>query len=283
MESALSTVSEPVASESTAATPSPVTDAGLTASPADSTGGVPSVTPSSTPAPVAFDPAKLPPEHQTAFKSWQAEQEKKYSNYSEYEKRAKAFDTLVGHPEFREWYQNRQTPKPAPAPEKPQALDISDEDFSAILGGDKAKFAQVLDKMVQQRAEGLIGPKLQKTEQEVTTMRRVSEIERFAKDNADFWKLDDDGKIEPLIQKYPQLPIADVYKLAKFDTLKQEAVARAHGIVEKKRAAVTEKPGVSSANSQGKVKVKDRIEAMEIAAEYGRKGLEAPVFEYAHR
>ncbi len=233
---------------------------------------------SETPAPIEqpFDPNALPPEHKSIWDRAEKTATEKYKDFDAFKTRASALDTLVKDPGFVEWYQNRGKSKAAPAPAKEE--ELSAEQFAAISSDPKA-----LNLYLNQRLEKMfndqIAPKIAEQAQTVDVLKRQSEIEIFAVQKKDFWDLDAKGLIEPIIKKYPKLGLDEVYKLAKYDTLQEEATKKAHGIVDKKKAASTEKPGVSSASTGQRVKVKNRQEAMEIAMKNARDGRPAPDFD----
>lgn len=216
--------------------------------------------------PPVFDPSTLPPELQ-----------RKLSDYDALSQRAQSYDQLVRHPEFQKWYAGQTGQKPASPTAKSPLESYSDEQLASL--GISRPQAEFIDKLAEERAKMFAEPRINEAKQEVAVMRRASEIESFAKEHSDFWELDKQNLIEPVLNKYPSISIQDAYILAKAPFLQQEAVNKAHGIVEKKKAASVERPGVSPSASAGKVKVKDRVEAMEIAMRYAREGKEAPDFE----
>lgn len=232
--------------------------------------------PIETPAPeAAFDPNALPPEHKSIWDRADKTFSEKYKGYDDFKSRANALDSLVKDPEFVNWYQNRNKPK---ATEPAKEEDLTPEQWQAISQDPKA-FNLYLKQQAKKMFDEQYGPQIQAQTQTVDVLKRQSEIEIFAAQNKDFWNLDEKGLIEPIIKKYPKLGLDEVYKLAKYDTLQEEATKKAHGIVEKKKTATTEKPGVSSAATNGKVKVKNREEAMLIAMENARAGRASPDFD----
>lgn len=238
-----------------------------------------------------FDPNQVPPELQAAYKSMQAAFTKKTQGLAEYKKKAESLDQLVGYDPFVQWYNKHLTgadkekveqPKAKPAestaPKNPGLFeDLSDEEYQLLMT-DKGKMGKYLQAKIQEQAMNVAMPGIQQAQQKVQYMENLSKIERFAQEHPDFWELDKKGLIEPLIDRYPGLELDDIYKLAKFPFVQQEAVQKAHQMVQMKQSATVEKPGLGLP-SVSKAKVKSREEAMSLAWDYAARGQAVPDME----
>lgn len=230
-----------------------------------------------------FDPSILPPELRSRYEATLAAKEKeyasKYADYDQAKQSAQQLQALTQHPAFRQWYAEQQNPQPKPQQEKAPEPELSPEKYAELLSDPKA-FQSYINQAVEQRAQQLVMPEVQKTRDQVQLMDKRQEIERFAAQHPDFWELDKQGKLEPVLRRYGNLSIEDAYKLARYDSLKKEAINEAHGVVSQKRQASVERPGVaSSRSSSGPVKAKNRQEAGDIVADYLRRGIEPPDIE----
>ena len=235
------------------------------------------------PADTNFDPSILPPELRSRYEATLAAREKeissKYAGYDEAMTAKQQLTALTQHPAFRQWYAEQQNPQPKAQEKAAPEPELSPEKHVEIISDPKAMQSYIND-LVERRANQLVMPEVQKTREQVQLMDKRQEIERFASAHPDFWDLDKQGKLEPVLRKYNSISIEDAYKLAKFDTLKKEAISEAHGIVSQKKQASVERPGVSSSrSSSGPIKAKNRQELGEIVADYHRRGLEAPDIE----
>lgn len=236
-----------------------------------------------------FDPKGLSPELQQAYKQMQAAFTKKTQDISEARKKAETLDQLVGYSPFVKWYNGHVNGEPTTGkpteqlgePEKaPQAiLDSLSEEEMQLLSTDPKKFKEVLRQAIREEASQALLPMMLETRKEVEYQKNLSKVESFSKEHSDFWDLDDKGLIDPLIAKYPGMGLEDIYKLAKYPYLEQDAVQKAHGIVQQKKAATVEKPGVGLPSSN-KVRVKSREEAMALAWDYAERGQTVPEFEF---
>ena len=238
-----------------------------------------------------FDPKGLSPELEQAYKQMQASYTKKTQEIADVRKKAESLDQLIKYDPFVKWYNKHLTggdpveqlaPKPESnreSPKGPTGLfeDLTDDEYQ-LLSADKAKFGKYMQQKIIEQASQVALPVAQAAKQKVEYLENLSKIERFAQEHSDFWDLDSKGLIEPLIEKHPGLDIEDVYKLAKFPYLQQEAIQKAHQMVQDKKNATVERPGLGIP-SAGKVKVKSREEAMNMAWDYHARGQTPPDFE----
>ena len=95
----------------------------------------------------------------------------------------------------------------------------------------------------------------------------------------DFKELDKRGLIEPIIRKYPGMTFEDAYKLAKHETIDEEADKRARGIVEKKKVSNVERGNNAPGAKSSRVSARNREEAMEMVMEAVKAGREVPEFD----
>jgi hypothetical protein len=232
---------------------------------------------------VFFDPKSVPPELEQAYKQMQGAFTKKTQEIADIRKKAESLDQLVGYKPFVDWYQKHtsgqdkvsesESPAKDSKQEQPKQKELSDEEFE-LLKTDKNRFMDYVKELARQ--ESL--PIALKAQQKVEYLETVNKIEAFAKDHPDFWDLDQKGLIETTIKKYPNLEIDDIYRLAKYPFLEQEAVQKAHQIVQQKKDSVVEKPTTSGGTNPVK-KFKSRLEAMIATADAVAAGQEPPNWE----
>ena len=228
-----------------------------------------------------FDPKGLAPELQPAYKQMQAAFTKKTQGIADFHKKAEALDQLVSYAPFVEWYNkqnNPEQPKKDSGSQEPVEPDMSDDQFSNLVQN-KDEFNKYVKGLAKKQAEEMYLPMAQKTQREVDYLKNLEKIKSFGQEHPDFWDLDKKGLVEPLIRKYPQMDLDDIYKLAKYSTVESEAVKKAHNMVQAKKEAVVEQPGANVPASR-KVKVKNRREAMMQAYEAAEKGQTPPEFEF---
>ena len=234
-----------------------------------------------------FDPKDLSPELQTAYKNMQGSYTKKMQEVSEFKKKGETLDQLASYEPFVKWYNQHRAglDKPSEQPmsrtqpeqaEQPKAqAEMSQEDYALLLG-DPKKMQEYIKSVALQAS----APMIQEAQQKAEFVMNLNKVESFAREHADFWDLDKKGLIEPLIEKYPGMELEDIYKLAKYPFVEDEAVRKAHNIVQDKKSAVTEKPGQVMPGSS-KVKVKSREEAMTLAWDFAQRGQEIPDFDFS--
>ena len=233
-----------------------------------------------------FDANSLAPELQAAYKNMQAAYTKKTQEIADVRKKAESLDELVNYEPFMNWYnQHRQgTDKQAmkqDTPVKPQeqvptqAPEEMDPEVYASIIQDPKKFKEYVSKLAMEAA----GPMAAQAQQKAEMTMNLMKVEKFGQEHPEFWELDRKGLIEPLIEKYPGLELEDYFKLARYPFLEQDAIRKAHGIVNDKRNAVSEKPGAVIPASR-KVKVNSREEAMALAWEAHERGQTPPDFEF---
>lgn len=232
-----------------------------------------------------FDPKGLSPELQQAYKQMQADYTRKTQEIADVRKKGETLDQLSKYQPFVDWYNKHRAgldkePEQTPAAKKEEPLaqaleELSPEKYAELFNNPKA-----FREYVQSVALNASAPYIQEAQQKAEFVMNLNKVESFAKEHPDFWELDKHGLIEPLITKYPGMELEDVYRLAKFPFVEDEAVRKAHNIVQDKRVAVTEKPGQVMPGSS-RVKVKSREEAMSLAWDYAQKGQEIPDFDFS--
>lgn len=247
--------------------------------------------------PAAFDPTTIPPDfkphYEAAEKHFASEREKAIAkateelkaSYSEVEQRAKGFDSLISDPRFQEFRKSLDNPQPKQEQRKGIFDDLTGDDYVSLIN-DPKKFGAHLEKVIAERAAADLKPQVEKVAAEADRMKLEGELKEFAAKNTDFWDKGVNAKFNEIARRYKgALSIEDTYFLAKREQIEKEAeqkaIQKAHQIVEEKRQASLEKPGVSSARSTGApIKVRSNVEAMQIAVEYQKAGREIPEFEY---
>jgi hypothetical protein len=258
----------------------PVTEtapAPVEAAPAEGAPEAGSAAPAGTPATKQFDPEALPAE----IKGYVTKQREaaateaaaKYADYERHRAAAQEWEGVRNDPRFQQWAEGLR--KPAPA--KP--FEVSDEAFAAILSGDKGKFQETVMQAAQHLLKEQVAPQLERVNQHNEFTSKVTELQQTVAKYPDFKELDKRGLIEPLIRKYPGLSFEDAYKLAKHETINEEADRRARGIVDGKKKATVERPGVTTAAKGARVVAKNREEAMNMVAEAIRAGRPVPEFD----
>lgn len=179
------------------------------------------------------------------------QKEKEYNDkLGQFETKAKAFETLARNEKFINWYNEQRKQDTGPAP-------ISDEQWNQAVS-DKTKFQELLDSRSEAKAKQLYELQIRELNQRMDQEDLVRDIERFAtaQDDQgnllypDFLKLDKENKIEPYLSALqnvnaPQLQkIEWAYILAKYPQVKNDAIAEAHALAEKKKQSSSE-PGVA--------------------------------------
>jgi len=216
--------------------------------------------------PKAFDPASISPETKSYF-------EKQYEGHGKYKEMASEYEQILKTKEFQDWYQGLRQPKQAPDHE------ISDDEFVAALS-DKTKLAQFIRNEAKKMVSEEFGPQLQQTQQKLELSAKTNELNEVIAKNPDFMELDKRGLIEPYLRKYPGISFEDAYWLGKKHTLNEDIDRRARGLVDSKKAASVEKPGATNGAKSRRIKAKNSLEAMEIAAEAFKAGREAPEIDF---
>lgn len=262
----MTTATEPVNEAPAAPQPDPAPEAGAPGAPP---------APAAPPA-RAFDPEALPAEIKSYVtkqrEDAQAEARKQYADYDRHRAAAQEWEGVRNDPRFQQWAEGLR--KPAP----PKAFEITDDQFAAALS-DKSQFTSLVQQAAKALLEQTVGPQLESVKQHNEFQSKVSELQQTVTKYPDFKDLDKRGLIEPIIRKYPQMSFEDAYKLAKHETLNEEADRRARGIVATKKAATVERPGTPSAAKGVRVTAKNREEAMNMVADALRAGRPAPEFD----
>lgn len=240
-------------------------------------GGAPGGAPApAAPTPRAFDPEALPSEIKSYVtkqrEEAQAEARKQYADYDRHRAAAQEWEGVRNDPRFQKWADGLRQPQP------PKAFEITDDQFAAALS-DKSQFTALVQQAAKDLLEKTVGPQLESTKQRQEFNDKVTELQQTVTRYPDFKELDKRGLIEPIIRKYPHLSFEDAYKIAKHETINEEADRRARGIVATKKAATVERPGTPSAAKGTLVKAKNREEAMNMVAEAIRAGRPIPEFE----
>lgn len=248
------------------ATDTPVIDAPVDTAPVEQ------AVETAAPAPVAFDPDKLSAEIKGYVSQREEAISKKYADYEKHQKAAQEWEGVRNDPRFNDWVRTLN------APQAPKAFEITDDQFTAALS-DKGQFTKLIQDAARQLLETQVGPQLQQTQQHIEFQQKVTELQQTVSKFPDFRDLDKQGKIEPLIRKYPGLSFEDAYKLAKHETFNEEVDKKARGVVDLKKKATVERPGTPPGARTNRVKAKGRIEAMTMTMEAVRAGRPVPEFE----
>ena len=248
----------------------------IEAAPVESAPETTPAAPAGAPASRAFDPEALPAEIKGYVSKQReaaaAEAATKYADYERHRTAAQEWEGVRNDPRFQAWAESLRKP------EAPKAFEITDEEFAAAFA-DKNQLGALIQKAAKDLIEKTVGPQLESTKQRQEFNDKVNELQKTVTKFPDFKDLDKRGLIEPLIRKYPGLTFEDAYKIAKHETINEEADRRARGIVAAKKAAIVERPGVPNAGKGALVKAKNREEAMNMVMEAQRAGRPIPEFE----
>lgn len=221
-----------------------------------------------------FDPSKIDPKVKEHFEK---EYSTKYADYDESKKAAQQLNSIRNDPAFQDWLKNRNNPPPAP---KPKEFEISDDQFTAALT-DKGQFTKLVQDAAKHLLANEVQPKLQQTEAHFQLEAKRNELGALVQKYPDFKDLDKRGLIEPIIQKYRgNISFEDAYWVAKQHVYKEEIAKAARGQVNDRKGASVERPNNAPSAKRNTVKVADRLEAMERAAEDFRAGREVAEYEY---
>lgn len=218
----------------------------------------------------AFDPAKIDPKVKEHFEK---EYSTKYADYEPSKKAAQELNAIKNDAGFQKWLQERN------ASAKPNPFEITDDQFTAALT-DKAQFTKLVQDAAKHLLQNEVQPKLQQTEQHFQLEAKKTELKETVIKFPDFKDLDKRGLIEPIIRKYPNVSFEDAYWMAKQHTYKEDVAAAARGQVTSRKASTVEKGDNAPSARKQTVKVADRLEAMERAAEDFRAGREVAEYEY---
>ncbi len=152
---------------------------------------------------------------------------------------------------------------------KPQKkeLPVIDNDMFLEATTNPAKFQSLVDERARLIAEQMISEKLPQLEEKLNAntakfqeQERISAINNFAAEHEDFWTLDNDGKgpIENYLRELQpynmpmDMKIKIAYDRAKAGSVDRQVKEKAHGIIEKKKAASTEKGGTDNSGYKKK-------------------------------
>lgn len=219
---------------------------------------------------VAFDPSKIDPKVKEHFEK---EYSTKYADYETSRKAAQELNAIKNDPRFQQWVQGLNKP------EAPKPFEITDDQFTAALT-DKQQFTKLVQDAARHLVDQQIGPKLQQTDQHFQLQAKTQELQTTVQKYPDFKDLDKRGLIEPIIRKYPNVSFEDAYWMAKQHTFKDDVAKAARGQVTERKGAGVERPNNAPSKPQNVVKVADRLEAMERAAEDLRAGREIGQYDY---
>jgi hypothetical protein len=223
-----------------------------------------------------FNPESLPADIKTYVQRQKeeaaAEAAKKYADYDRHAAAAREWEGVRNDPRFQKWAEGLRQPEP------PKPFEVSDDQFAAALT-DKAQFTKLVQDAAKALLEQTVGPQLESVKQRNDFNEKVTELQQTVAKYPDFKDLDKRGLIEPIIRKYPGMTFEDAYKLAKHETINEEADRRARGIIAGKKAAIVERPGVQGSGKGPVLKAKNREEAMNMVAEAIRAGRPVPEFD----
>lgn len=220
--------------------------------------------------PEAFDPSKIDARTREYFEK---ESSTKYADYEPSRKAAQELNQIKNDPGFQQWLQDRNAPK-VQAP-----FELTDDQFTAALT-DKAQFAKLVQDAAKHLLQTEVVPKLAQTDQHFQFESKKNELNATIQKFPDFKDLDKRGLIEPIIRKYPNVGFEDAYWMAKQHTFKEDVAKAARGQVNDRKTSGVEKPNNAPSSSRNVVKVADRLEAMERAADDFRAGREVAEYEY---
>lgn len=206
----------------------------------------------------SFDPAKIDPKVSEYF-------EKKYSDYT----------TVKGELEnLKGWVQAQKEQAQAQQGQSRQApkFEISPEDYQAALA-DPKKFQEILDKHAQFTYQNQYVPMMAQAQYQQQVNEANRNLDRVRKENPEFDEFNKRGLIEAELRRYPNISFDDALNLAKMRTgwVDQEADRRSKGLVEKRKNAITERPGNSNAG-KSKRQFANREAAMDYVLEQARLG-----------
>jgi hypothetical protein len=147
--------------------------------------------------------------------------------------KARAFENLAANPKFVDWYRKELQPAI-----QGNQVDVSDQEFFDATQ-DKGKFMSLVDKVAEARGKQTFEPKFNALKQEFNSMQTANDISLFAdaEGHDDFWELDSQGKIEPILSALRNADMTNMekidmaWKMARHDTAiasaKQQRTTRA--------------------------------------------------------
>ena len=169
-----------------------------------------------------FDPNKLPVELKGPFKKMQAAFTRSMQEASGVRRYAAAYQALVADPGFRQWYETRNSGRPA------NAESDDTEDGAPDLANPLAQRLERLE---------LAGLQNQATSEFRAFAAKHPEWENFR------------PQMETVIEKFPMLGYEEVFKLVTYDEARKLGNRDAIGNLSRKKRANINKPSSANANS----------------------------------
>lgn len=227
-----------------------------------------------------IEKSKVPAEFLQNVQEWEKTYTQKTQEYSAARKKAEALDRLTQHPAFQQWYREQTNPQ-AQAQRQPQndPFELTPEKQAELLS-DGNKMRDYFEKLATHVMEKVALPAAQAAQWEAKTLRSEQEVIRLAEKYNDFDELNNNGKIQEIVDKYAQrnqsIDLEDAYWIAKRPYVESQAQIAAQQRVQQKVQASTLPPG-GGAPSQVKlipgkgVSFEDKIRISAQAAMRGEK------------
>ena len=201
--------------------------------------------------PTAEKPEFSDPNMQAKFTQRMQELSEKQKEFDAHKQKLEAYEWISSQPELVKAIKDHHARSTG---ELKEDTDVSDEEFTqASL--DKSSFQKLVDKRAEAAAERKYGSVIKELRQGFTSIKSEQAISDFAnstdtqgnKAYPDFWKLDEEGKIEPILRALDgskmsiQKKLEMAYREASYPSLRENALRAAHKTVDVKRQAIGEK------------------------------------------
>lgn len=212
--------------------------------------------------------SKLPPEARQVVdpvlkgfreKASQALQ-KERDNFKPHVEKATAWDKLVADKEFQRWWIERTNPRSSQhaqtqAPTAPQQPPVSNEEWAVAVekanAGDTTALTALQEKIMDAHVKAKYAPVIDQLTLKQREMELSMELNELFTSHTDAKDMDKAGVLEPFLHYYTDKlgkPMEIAYQEAKkaWEQISSSAKKAALGMVQEKKAAVTETPSTTT-------------------------------------
>lgn len=210
--------------------------------------------------------------------------EKERETFKPHQQKAEALEKLIAQPWFQKAYYEFQNPKAAPSPSEvptaPKPAVSADEwnrAYEQAAQGDLTALNSLQEKQLDNLVQQKYAPILQQVQNQTRELKMSMEMNDIFTNHPDVKELDS-LRVDPANPKSPSLfelslhyisdkkggSFEDAYQAARriADQMKAQAKSAAMGLVQEKKAAITEKPSQSTGSEESVVMVNTPQEAL---------------------
>lgn len=193
-----------------------------------------------------IEKSKVPAEFIDNVRDWEKTYTQKTQEYSAARKKAETFDKLVNNQEFQRWYYEQTNPAARKSQPQNDPFELTPEKQAEFLS-DPSKMRSYIEGLATHVMEKVALPAAKAAQYEAQTLRSEQEVTRLAaKYKEDFDELNNNGKIQEVMDKYGQrgqtIDLEDAYWLAKRPYAESQARISAQHRVQQKVDASTLPP-----------------------------------------